>query len=151
MSAKSGFTLIELVLVVVIVGILAAIATPRFQTVGDNAKRASILHVAGALESASQTNMMAKKAGKPEFILVNQANACAQNIAESLLSSPLPAGIFVDELGNGEADGADCSGAREFAVCRVSVAELTITDPVTGDVSYEDIHDFVDYKMYCAR
>jgi len=37
---KRGFTLIELMIVVVVVGILALLAIPRFSGVSDNAKRA---------------------------------------------------------------------------------------------------------------
>lgn len=50
--AIQGFTMIELVMVIVIVGILSAAALPRFVNLGDQAETASNRATAGALRSA---------------------------------------------------------------------------------------------------
>ena len=50
-SNSNGFTLIELVLVIVILGILAAFAFPSFVNLGGNAKFASISSALGVIKS----------------------------------------------------------------------------------------------------
>ncbi|MEF1226570.1 type II secretion system protein [Vibrio fortis] len=53
MKKQGGFTLIELVVVIVILGILAVTAAPRFLNLQDDAKDATLEGLAGAIQGAS--------------------------------------------------------------------------------------------------
>jgi len=52
-NRQSGFTLIELVVVITILGILAAFAIPRFTQLDGQARIAAVNALAGSLQSAS--------------------------------------------------------------------------------------------------
>ncbi|EKO3649378.1 type II secretion system protein [Vibrio metschnikovii] len=53
MKKQGGFTLIELVVVIVILGILAVTAAPRFINLQDDARNATLKGLQGAIQGAS--------------------------------------------------------------------------------------------------
>lgn len=53
MKKQGGFTLIELVVVIVILGILAVTAAPRFLNLQDDARNASLQGLKGAIDGAA--------------------------------------------------------------------------------------------------
>lgn len=59
---QQGFTLIELVMVIVILGVLAAVALPKFVSLKSDAQTAALQGVVGTINSASAVNYSSRSA-----------------------------------------------------------------------------------------
>ena len=84
-SVQKGFTLIELIVVIVILGILAAVALPKFIDLTQEALTASTQGVAGAISSASAINYGAFQANSAKATQLNAA-VCTSGAAGGLLT-----------------------------------------------------------------
>lgn len=86
--SQKGFTLIELVMVIVILGVLSAVALPKFVDLKADAAQAAINGAAGAVNSAMAINYAAYQiSGTAKAIRLSAASAVAGLTAGGALTA----------------------------------------------------------------
>ncbi|MDT8281177.1 MAG: prepilin-type N-terminal cleavage/methylation domain-containing protein [Gammaproteobacteria bacterium] len=100
LKQQSGFTLIELIMVIVVLGALAVTALPRYINLQGQAEQGATDGVAGALAAGSAINFADCTAGGGATCLTGGAMANCTDVAATLLGG-LPATHAITALALG--------------------------------------------------
>lgn len=90
---QHGFTLIELVMVIVILGVLAAVAVPKFVNLKSDAQTSALKGVVGGITSASAVNYAARSVSTG-YGTTTAALSCSA-AATAILQGGIPNGYQV--------------------------------------------------------
>ena len=134
-----GFTLIELVVVITILGILAAFAIPKFIALDTQARSATVNALAGTVKSAAAlARSLGMATGNPAIVVMEGSNVAMLNNYPDSPAGGIPNAINVSNLDFTYAPGASGAagvwtrvGAPTPATCIVTYTPATALVPPT--------------------
>ena len=138
-SAQRGFTLIELVMVIVILGILAAVALPKFVDLSGEASQAAVEGMAGAISSGSAANFAAKKVGSASAVTIAGDAVCTKQALDPLVQGGLPGSYSV------------LISSRDIVDPNLNSGNCTTADTAKCTIFDGKSNRYAQATVYCAR
>ncbi|MDO8925770.1 MAG: type II secretion system protein [Sideroxyarcus sp.] len=129
MKKQQGFTLIELIVVIVILGILAATALPRFTNLSDEARVASVNGITGAIRSAVAIT-------RAQYLATGSSTAATALLGATTVDVNVGTGIPLGTIGG---IGAALESTEGYDVNYTTPAAVTFTPtgaPATCTATY---------------
>lgn len=127
---QRGFTLIELVVVIIILSLLAAVAIPKFIDLSVTSHNAAAKGVAGSLASSSMINYGARLAGSASAVLINGAACNPPALAPLLTGTTITMSlspVTLDSEFQVSANGNDDCTSVDSVTCNILPAGNGVT------------------------
>ena len=136
-KSQSGFTLIELVIVIVLLGILGVTALGKFQNLSTNAEEAAAAGVASELSASSSINYANSLIGNTPAQPINDstagtlAAACEEAILKGLFATNIFPAAYTSEAGvvisTASGDNDVCNARGDSFTCKiVSILDTSV-------------------------